>query len=122
MDLTVVSVGGQGDQKGEYVALRAKEDCNLSGYMIFDETYKNDGSASNKHRHVFIFPNWTVKKDEYIFLFTRSGKNERGMTQKQTPASYFYWGLKSSVWNEGGDKVHLIKTASATAFKVPSVA
>lgn len=122
MDLKVISVGGQGDQKSEYVALQAKKDCNLNSYMIFDETYKDDGSSSNKHRHVFIFPDWTVKEGEWIFIFTRSGSNNRGVTQQKKPASYFYWGLKSSVWNEEGDKVHIIKTESKATFKVPSIA
>ncbi|MEE5086703.1 MULTISPECIES: hypothetical protein [unclassified Pseudomonas] len=122
MDLKVMSVGGQGDQKSEYVALQATKDCNLNNYMIFDETYKDDGSASNKHRHIFIFPDWTIKKGEFIFLFTRPGSNNRGVTQQKNPASYFYWGLKSSVWNEEGDKVHIVKTESKATFKVPSIA
>jgi hypothetical protein len=122
MDLKVIRVREQGDEKKEYVTIQAKEDCNLEGYMIFDETFKNDGSASNKHRHVFIFPDWEVKKNEWVFLFTCSGKNTRGKTKDSSPASYFYWGLKSPVWNEEGDKVHLIKVESAMTLKVPSVA
>ena len=96
-----------------------KEDCNLKGYMVFDETFKNDGSASNKHRHVFIFPSWEVKKNEYIFLFTRTGENKKGKTLDGTAASYFHWGLKSPVWNEEGDQVHLIKVKEAITHKVP---
>ena len=122
MDLKITLVGGQGDEKVEYVALQAKKDCNLSSYMIFDNTYTSDGSASNKHRHVFTFPNWEVKKDEIIILFTKSGVKTRGKTKDGKPVSYFYWGLKSSVWNEGGDKVHLIKAESAISFNVPSLA
>lgn len=121
MDLKVVSVGEQGNEEKEYVALSAKEACNLKGYIIFDETFKNDGSASNKHRHVFIFPSWEVKKGELILVFTRPGKDKRSAVG-DIPVSNFYWGLKSPVWNEEGDNVHLIKVASTITFKVPSVA
>ncbi len=74
MDLKVMSVGGQGDQKSEYVALQATKDCNLNNYMIFDETYKDDGSASNKHRHIFIFPDWTIKKVSLYFFLLAPGQ------------------------------------------------
>ena len=121
MDLRVVRVSDQGDEKKEYVSLQAKEDCNLEGYIIFDETFNNNGSASNKHRHIFIFPNWKVKKNEYIFLFTHSGEHKRGETIAKTSASFFYWGLKSPVWNEEGDKVHLVQVKNASNFKVPIV-
>lgn len=120
MDLKVVQVRAQGDEKKEVVILRALEDCNLKGYMIFDETFNSDGSTSNKHRHIFFFPSWEVKKGDQIFLRTRAGINIKGKTLEGDPASYFYWGLNSPVWNEEGDKVHLIKIQSATTLKVPS--
>ncbi|CAI8878442.1 hypothetical protein [Pseudomonas brassicacearum] len=122
MDLSIIRVEEQGDEKKEYVILRAEEKCNLEGYMIFDETFKNDGSASNKHRHVFIFPNWEVKKNEYVYVFTKSGENKRGESAVGNAASYFFWGLNSPVWNEEGDKVHLIKVRSAITHKVPKIA
>lgn len=122
MDLKVIKVSEQGDEKKEYVTLQANEDCNLEGHIIFDETFNNNGSPSNKHRHVFIFPRWEVKKNDYIFLFTKSGENIRGVTTSKKPASFFYWGLKSPVWNEEGDKVHLIQVKTASNFKVSSVA
>ena len=118
MDLQITNVAGQGDEKEEYVNILVKKDCNLQGYMILDETFKADGSKSNKHRHVYIFPNHEVKKDDRIFLRTRAGTDSKGETQGGGPAHRFHWGLKSPVWNEGGDKVHLIKIQSAVSFNV----
>lgn len=120
MDLKVIAVRAQGDEKKELVLIRALKDCNLKGHMIFDETFKHDGSSSNAHRHVFIFPSWEVKKDDYIFLRTRIGINRKGETEEGTPAHYLHWNLNNSVWNEKGDKVHLINVESAITFKVPS--
>ncbi|MCX2546577.1 hypothetical protein [Pseudomonas sp. COW5] len=121
MDLRVSEVRAQGDEKKEVVVIRALKDCNLKGNIIFDETFKSDGSTSNVHRHVFVFPNWKVEKGDHIFLRTRSGENRKGETDKGNVAHYFHWGLNSPVWNEQGDKVHLIKVESATVFEVPSV-
>lgn len=122
MDLEIKKVAGQGDVSEEYVNILVKKDCNLQGYMVMDETFNNDGTASNKHRHVFIFPNYEVKKDDRIFLRTGVGKDMKCKTVDGSPAHRFHWGLKSPVWNEGGDKVHLVKIQNATHFIVPSMA
>ncbi|MDR6915103.1 hypothetical protein J2X66_001968 [Pseudomonas sp. 3296] len=122
MDLKVIEVRAQGDETKEVVVMRALKDCNLKGYMIFDETFKSDGSTSNVHRHVFIFPGWKVEKDDYVFLSTRAGTNRKGATTEGSAAHYFHWNLNSPVWNEKGDKVHLINVENAITFKVPSVA
>lgn len=120
MDLKVTKVTGQGDEKKEYVTIRANKDCNLKGYIVFDDTFNEDGSKSNKHRHIFIFPDREVKKDDRIFLRTRAGKDSRGLTKTGTPAHRFHWGLNSPVWNEDGDTVHLIKIQGQQDFKVVS--
>lgn len=121
MDIKIVTVLHQGDEKKEYIVLQALDKCNLKPYMILDNTYDTDGVASNKHRHVFKFPDWTVEKNEYIFLTTKPGLNKKGQTNTKEPASYLYWGLNSSVWNQSGDKVHLVKITDSTVFNVPSV-
>ncbi|MGE1091361.1 hypothetical protein [Pseudomonas zeae] len=121
MDLRVAEVRAQGDETKEEVVIRVKKDCNLAGYMIFDETFKSDGTVSNKHRHVFIFPDWEVKEDDHIFVRTRVGKDAKGKTKQGTPAHYFYFGLNSPVWNEEGDKVHLIKIEKSIEFRVSRV-
>jgi hypothetical protein len=119
MDLRVSEVRAQGDEKKEVVVIKALKDCNLKGNIVFDETFKSDGSTSNVHRHVFIFPDWDVEKGDHIFLRTRSGRNRKGETTKGDAAHYFHWGLNSPVWNEKGDTVHLISVESAVKFEIP---
>jgi hypothetical protein len=121
MDLEIRKVSGQGDVNQEYVNILAKKDCNLQGYMVMDETFSSDGSPSNKHRHVFIFPNYQVKKGDRIFLRTEVGKDTKCTTVDGNPGHRFHWGLKSPVWNEGGDKVHLLKIQDASHFMVTSI-
>jgi len=118
MDLKVMSVHGQGDKTEEAVVLRVLKNCNLKGYMILDETFDAKGKVSNKHRHVYDFPDLEVKKDEYVFLMTRVGTNVRGKAKNGEPAHYFYWGLNNSVWNDSGDTVHLLKIEDAASFQI----
>lgn len=122
MELKLLSVTAQGDAAKEYLTLRALEDCNLKNYMIFDSTFNSDGAPSNKHRHVFVFPNWAVEKGDYIFLRTRPGSHGKFTTSNGFPAHGFHWGLNSPVWNETGDTVHLIKIHSVKNLKVPATA
>ncbi|MCD3616437.1 hypothetical protein KX362_23410, partial [Escherichia coli] len=73
-------------------------------------TYEN-GQVSNKHRHVYFFPDKSVKKGEYVILFTRSGKNKTGTwnDDDDTVTHRFYWGLDTTVWNEDGDEALVLK-------------
>lgn len=122
MELKLLSVTAQGDASKEYLTLRVLEDCNLKNYMIFDSTFSSNGATSNKHRHVFVFPSWDVKKGDYIFLRTRPGSHGKLTTSNSFPAHGFHWGLNSPVWNETGDTAHLIKISSENKLNIPAVA
>lgn len=109
MKLKITSVKNQGDANKEYVMLKALEDCNLNNYMILDNTYDAAGEPSNKSRHIYIFPDFSVKAGQYVCVSTRKGKYKLGKTDKGNPLHYFYWGLEHSVWNDDGDVAHLIR-------------
>lgn len=83
----------------ERVVLRALADCNLSGYLLFDSTYDERGMVSNKHRHMFLFPNQAVKKGDYVWLHTGHGESHHHNNTEKTTTYNFYWGLNCSVWN-----------------------
>ena len=44
----------------ERVVLYVLADCNLNDYLLFDSTYDEEGEISNKHRHLFVFPDLQV--------------------------------------------------------------
>lgn len=121
MELKLVSVTSQGDPAKEYLTLRVLEGCNLKNYMVLDSTFNSDGTTSNKHRHVFVFPDWEVEKNDYIFLRTRPGKHGKFTTSNGFPAHGFHWGLSSPVWNETGDTVHLIKMSAVKKLNIPAI-
>lgn len=41
MDLKVTSMHAQGDEEKEIFVIKAQKDCNLKGYMIFDNAFKD---------------------------------------------------------------------------------
>lgn len=122
MELKISKVDGRGSASSEYVIISVLKDCNLKTFMICDKTFNHDGTPSNKHRHVYFFPACEVKAGEAVWLNTCPGTNRKNETSAGRRAHEFFWGLSSSVWNDGGDKVHLIKIATIETLDVPPVA
>ena len=110
MDLKITSIHDHGDDKKEYVFLHVLADCNIGEYLMADSTFGADGTPSNKVRHVFFFPKKTVKKGEYISLWTQPGKDTTVTDADGDTIHRFYWGLKESVWNDDGDCAYLLKS------------
>ncbi|ENU3034824.1 hypothetical protein ACE4MK_002403 [Escherichia coli] len=110
MSLKIVGVKDAGDDENERLILKVTDDCNLKDFMVMDCTYEN-GQVSNKHRHVYFFPNKSAQEDEYVILFTRSGTNRTGVwnSSDDTVTHRFYWGLDTTIWNEDGDEALVLK-------------
>ena len=110
MSLKIIRVSDAGDDQSERLVMKVTDECNLKDFMVMDCTYEN-GQVSNKHRHVYFFPDKSVKKVEYVILFTRSGKNKTGTwnDDDDTVTHRFYWGLDTTVWNEDGDEALVLK-------------
>lgn len=109
MKIKIHSIQNHGDSSKEYVALEALEDCEIGNYAIVDTTYTSNGKVlSNKWRHFHRFGAQLLKKGDFVMLYTRIGRNSsesflRKDTQQSVMAYHRYWGLESSVWNDGGD-------------------
>lgn len=116
MKVTIRSVHGHGDYDKEYVVLDVKDDCDIGRYLVADSTYTSETKVSNKLRHLYWFPDKQVKKGEIVVLYTKSGKNYSGTTDRGTPVHYFYWELGVPVWNDTGDCAVLIE-ANTWEFK-----
>lgn len=103
MKLKLVSINGNGDFDKEHVLLKALDDCDVGRYMLADSTYTASKQVSNKLRHIFWFPDKTVKKDDLISVWTKSGNDTTSKTDSGTPVHRFFWNLKTAVWNDEGD-------------------
>lgn len=120
MELKIVSVHNRGDFDEEYVVLKAVKDCDIGHYMLADSTYTDSGALSNKLRHTYWFPNKKILRENYVSVWTKSGKDTKGEMKDGTPIHRHFWNLKTAVWNNEGDCAVLIHTPDWQHFKVGS--
>lgn len=104
----------------ERIIFKVLEDCNLSYYLLLDNSYDKEGRVSNTHRHCYAFPNVNVKRGDYVVLYTRRGYKTSFNNRAQTTTYVFYWGFdeNASVWNSAVDKVFLIKIGGIQTYAV----
>jgi hypothetical protein len=107
MDIKILRV----NVKNEYVVLKVINNCDLINYGIADKTFDDKEKKSNRLRHFYWFPKKEVKKNERIILHTKNGNPKTETTKDGVILHRFYWGLKSDVWNDGGDEAVLFNIA-----------
>lgn len=118
-ELEIIRVDGKGDPKEEVLKLRVKEDIpDLSEFLVYDNTFKSSGETSNEFRHLYRFPRLRVKKGEYVWLYTKPGRDMSRGNDSKTTTYELYWGANHSIWNKEGDVAHLIKLSSAVSKAV----
>jgi hypothetical protein len=117
-NLRIISVVGKGDLPAERVVLRVARECNLTNYIILDSTCNDDGTFSEKNRHVFWFPDLSVSPQDFVVLYTKSGTTRSFVNSSGFTVHVFYWGMKRTVWNEDGDAVSLVHTTRAAFRRV----
>lgn len=108
MNLRIRKVDGK-SIAGECIIIDVLKDCNLNEFILFDTTYYDEGSLSNKHRHSFFFPKINAKKDEILLIYTKKGEDI--MLSKDLPFRVpyvLYWGLDACVWNNDKDNALLV--------------
>lgn len=99
-------------KESERVLIKVLEDCNLNNYILYDETFDEDGKPSNKVPHMYRFEKRSVKKGEFVSLYT---KGEKGYTlstmktPKGAPLHRIKRGLDINIFNKAGDKAHLVQ-------------
>lgn len=57
MHLQILKVRDAGDLEKERIILKAAQDCEISWYILFDNTFDKEGKVSNLWRHVYISEN-----------------------------------------------------------------
>lgn len=113
MELQIIEIR-DASEKDERIFMKVTEKCNLSNYLIYDETLDAEGNPSNLLPHMYRFPNVEVEKGDRVSLRTqhKNKKNYKGtLNDNTTPCHFIYWGLDTNIFNNDGDTVHLIKIA-----------
>lgn len=118
MSFQILKVKDRGDLDKERVILKANKDCEISWYILFDNTYNDDGTISNLWRHMYIFPQITIKQGDFVWLYTRRGQNINRGNNSGTSTYLLYWGLDETIWNHDEDVAYLVKYIDSQTLKV----
>lgn len=104
----------------ERVFIRALQDVDLGDYIVTDTTYRQNGTVSNKARHVYEFARKIVKAGEYVALHSAAGTYKVDKTNDSgIPLHRFYWGLNYRIWNKDGDTAWLLYAPLAERQEKP---
>lgn len=108
MEIEIRKIRESGTEN-ECLVLRATAACDTGSFLVFDETYNDDNTVSNKQRHLYIFPSHHIEEGDFIWLFThKEGEYATHKNTSNTITHKFYWGLGNSIWNKDGDKVYVV--------------
>ena len=88
------------NENGEWIALRARKDIYMSGWLIRDD-------ADNEYE----FPdNFQLEKGQSARIYTGSSNQPKDRGDcGSSPDHELYWGSGSAIWNNGGDIASLVK-------------
>lgn len=118
MSFQILKIKDVGDLDNERVILKANKDCVISWYLLFDNTYDEQGNLSNLWRHMYIFPRLTIKAGDFVWLYTKVGENSKRGNDTNTTTYLLYWGLDETIWNHEGDVAYLVKYIDSQSLKV----
>lgn len=111
MDVRITGINVDGDATKEYVTLHVDRDCDIGDYILADTTYVSPDAVSNELRHMYWFPAKEVEAGDTIILRTGRGTDTQEEKKDGTMKHRFFWGLRSSVWNDTGDTALLVQIA-----------
>ena len=120
MKLSIVGIKDNGTDK-ERVLMKAEEDCNLKNYILYDETFDEEGNPSNKVPHMYRFDSIEVKKGEYVSIYTKGKEGyalSKMTTPKDAPLHIIKRGLDITIFNQDGDMAHLVQINAENKAKV----
>lgn len=113
MILKIIGVYDRGDIQTQRLSLQVIADGNLKNYAIVDNTFTQEGELSNEHRHFYSFPDFQVKKDEFVVLCTKVGTTKPNCKYPDGVYHFFFWNLNVSVWNEN-DTAYLLQMSDSS--------
>lgn len=122
MSLKIHKVVNASKPEDEIIWLEASKSTSLKGYAIIDKTFDANGKISNEFRHIYLFSEHQVAKDDFVALHSGKGDFRKVKNNRGTFNHHFYWGSGSCIWNDkGGDTAGLISINEIDKKVVPPV-
>lgn len=122
---TINAIADRGDTKKERLVLVANRLIQEgSKFLIFDNTFDQQGNVSNRNRHLYgLKLKEDVSKDDFVVLYTKKGLFKTSTSKDSEKLHHFYyWGLAESVWNKDEDEVvHIVDASQIKTKKFDAV-
>jgi hypothetical protein len=107
MELRIKRIHNAGDIRSEFIELFVNSPLNLKNFIISDTFYTQSDKDSKKH--LFWFPEFSVRTGTIIRLNTRKGINN-------LESANFYWNLDEALWKDRFISAYLIKIDNYETF------
>jgi hypothetical protein len=120
MKLQVIKIHNHGNHLEEFVEMKVIADCDLSHFLLTDNTYAADGTISNKLRHPYWFLPKKVLAGDLVFLYTRRGADTSWRNRAGSTTHERFWDLREPVWNDTGDCAVLFELAQWRTIRAGS--
>ncbi|MDJ0365902.1 hypothetical protein QMK33_12130 [Hymenobacter sp. H14-R3] len=120
IELEITRIEGPDDNKDhvEKIYFTTQAGINLNDYLLYDTTFTDGNKESNKGRHVYRFPDYEVKEMNEVELWIAE-RQKLGIKVKSIMqiSPKFHWDRSSPIMNDTGDKLTVVKIATAKAFE-----
>ena len=93
---------GVGALSTERVVLRATKDADIGRYVLFRAAIRSDDEVEGGNvPNAFWFPDKNIKKGDFVVLYSKSGTQSEKLDSKgERTSHFFYWNLKSTIWDD----------------------
>jgi hypothetical protein len=118
MELAIIKVTNDSTPEKEYIWMEVLEKTNLKYFIIWDNSYNVNGEITNQNQLFFKFPAYEVAKGDRVALYTSLKLSPKEQRQKGGTTHRFNWNLTECVWNNGKDKVHLLRIAELKYIQI----
>lgn len=118
MNIEIKYVKDAGNKAKERIILKARADLDIGNYILFDTTYFDNGSVSNKIRHSIWFPDTKIGINDLVIVYTKIGEYSFVKNKNNTKSHFFYMGLDTPIWNQDGDCAVIVEVNEWLAKKM----
>jgi hypothetical protein len=119
MIFEISEIADPGNLEKERVILKAKSDGDIGRFAILAGVPRPKGLiASGSIQHAYWFLDQQIKAEDFAVLYTKSGKRSQKTTAGGSTSHFYYWDLKSPIWNTY--RAALVNTATWQYSKTPS--
>jgi hypothetical protein len=113
MRLSIAGIFDRGVPNKERIALSVAVEANLSSYVTLLSRY-NPGrqTIASGNMTSYWFSPATVKPGDFVILYTGSGTNASNPRPTGGTNHFFYWGLKSTIFDDPESCAVLLELAT----------